>query len=384
MTAMVGPRMISSDSHVVEPPDLWTRRIDRAFAGRAPRVVAEEDADYWVVDGVKTNSFSGGAQTGQRFDDPKSLKTAARFADVREGAYDAAAHLAENEQDGVYGSVLYPTEGLLLYTVPDSQLLDACCRAYNDWLAEMVSFSPARLKGIAMLNVDDVEEAVRELERAQQLGLSGAMISVDPGPEIPYRESRYEPLWEAAESLQMPLSLHVGTNRGTLYKFGSFRGVAPSALATVDCFVRLAIGDIILSGVFERHPGLKVGIVEHELAWLPFFIDRLDYTYTQRAHRPGWYRFASDRLPSDFFRQNVFVSFQEDALGVQHRDLIGVETLMWGSDYPHTESTFPRSRQIVDEMLADVPDNERRMILYENVASLYGFDMARQEVGATP
>jgi predicted TIM-barrel fold metal-dependent hydrolase len=137
----------------------------------------------------------------------------------------------------------------------------------------------------------------------------------------------------------------------------------------------MSLAQIILTGVFERHPRLRVGSAEHELSWAPHFLDRLDYTYTQRAPRESWHRFKGDALPSDFFHRNVFLSFQEDHLGVRDRWIIGVQQLMWGSDYPHTESTFPRSRKILERILDGVPEGERREITSENVARLYHFDL---------
>ena len=125
MTTMEGcvmtiAKLLSSDSHIVEPPDLWLERIAAKFRDRAPRVVQEDDGDWWIVDGHRTNSFQGGTQAGKRFENQAALRPAGRFADVRPGAYVPDAHIADNEMDGVYGSVLYPTEGLQLFSVPDS------------------------------------------------------------------------------------------------------------------------------------------------------------------------------------------------------------------------------------------------------------------------
>lgn len=138
--------ILSSDSHVVEPPDTWKGRLPAKFRDRAPRVVSDDDGDWWFVDGVRTNSFQGGAQTGKRFDRPDELRPAGRFADVRPGAYDPKAFLADNDLDGVWGSVLYPTEGLSLYQVPDGELLTAIFAGYNDWLAEFSRYEPRRLR----------------------------------------------------------------------------------------------------------------------------------------------------------------------------------------------------------------------------------------------
>ena len=146
-----------------------------------------------------------------------------------------------------------------------------------------------------------------------------------------------------------------------------------SHLVNQDYWTRMCLSDIILSGVLERHPKLKVGAVESELGWAPHFLGRLDYAYTQRPTTPTRtsHRFNSEAIPSDFFRDNVFLSFQEDALGIQLRELIGVDNLTWGSDYPHQESTFPRSREILEEILAECTEPEKAKIAGENAARIY-------------
>jgi len=369
-------KLISSDSHIVEPPDVWAERIDRTYRDRAPRVVAEHDGDWWMVDGVRTNSFQGGAQAGKRFENQDLLRPAARFSEVRRGAYDPDEFLKENESDGVYGSVIYPTEGLQLFRVPDTGLLSAIFRGYNDWLGEFCLADPRRLKGIALINVEDVAGAVRELERARKVGLAGAMITVSPPEDRSYDHPQYEPFWAAAQDLDAPLALHIDTNRPAPgVPEENNRNKRPSGLANADHWVRMSLGHVILTGVFERYPRLRIGSAEHELSWAPHFIDRLDYTYTQRARRDSWHRFKGDALPSHFFHRNVFLSFQEDGLGIRDREIIGVDALMWGSDYPHTESTFPQSRPILDRILDGVPDAERRKITSTNAATLYGFDL---------
>ena len=371
--------MISSDSHIIEPPDLWTGRVPEHLADRAPRVVVEDDGEWWYIDGRKTMSHLG-IQTGARFEgDPDKLVTSATFDQVRPAAYDPRAYLEENETDGVWGSVIYPSEGLVMFSVPNTEVVSASMKAYNDWLAEFCSEDPVRLKGLAMVNVDDIDDAVGEFTRVREIGLSGVLITVKPPAWAPFHSPAYDPLWACAQDLDLPISLHTATDRGdprggdaafTL----DIKSVPPSVFINKDYQVRQALADLILTGVLERFPRLRVGSVEHELAWIPFFLDQMNYTYTDRPRRGEWYRFREDGvLPSDFWHRNCFASFQEDGNGVRMRDVIGVETLMWGSDYPHTESTFPRSKAIVEEILADVPDDERRAIVCDNAARLYGF-----------
>jgi len=134
--------------------------------------------------------------------------------------------------------------------------------------------------------------------------------------------------------------------------------------------------DMIFSGVFERYPRLMLAIVEFELSWAPNILASMDYTYRER-HEEAIYRFKGDMRPSDIFHSNVVLSFQEDAIGIRLRDVIGVDNMMWGSDYPHSESTFPRSRKILAEILAGVPDDEQAKIVGGNTARVYRFDVAR-------
>ena len=208
-----------------------------------------------------------------------------------------------------------------------------------------------------MLNVDEVEVGIKELERCAKLGFSGGMIPVQPLPGKTYNMPEYEPLWATAQDLGMPLSLHVGTLRtGPSLDF-DFNNTtfSQSESCNRDHFVKLSLGHMIYTGVFERYPKLQVGSVEFELGWAAHFIEQLDYTYTQRPQKPQWHRYKEDMLPSDYFHRNVYVSFQGDATGVRLRDIIGVDNLMWGSDYPHPESTFPRSREFLRRFWRTAP-----------------------------
>lgn len=373
--------LLSSDSHVVEPPDLWAGRGGN-LEDRLPRVERFEDGDFWVVDGYRTMSFLG-IQTGERFDaDPDVLRTSGTFDQVRPAAYEPTRYLEENEEDGVWGSVLYPSQGLVLYAVPVSDVVTAAMVTYNDWLADFCSEDPGRLKGIAMLNVDDVDHAVAELERCRARGLAGALIPVTPPAWQPYRDAVFDRLWAAAQDLEMPLSLHVGTDRADP-KAGSaafrldIKHVPPSYFVNSDFQVRQSLAELIFAGVFERFPRLRVGSVEHELGWIPFFLDRLDYTYTERPRRgPEWKRFSDPAVrPSDFFRQSVFASFQEDQVALRMLDVIGEGTATWGSDYPHTESTFPRSRMVVSDLTSGIDPAAASSIQAGTCARLYGFTL---------
>ena len=372
---MASYRLLSADSHVFEPPDLWTNRVEPRLRNRAPRIVPEEDGDWWYCDGHKMVSAASGAQAGRRFEEPGKLTFADRFENVRRGGYIPKEYIEDMDIDDVDGAVLYPTAGLFLYAVRDSEIVTASARTYNDWLAEFCQSYPNRLKGIALLNIDSVQAAVKELERCVKMGLSGALIPVYPPEDRSYDSPEYEPLWAAAQDLEMPLSLHVATIRpGPGQEISPRTFQAPAFLINVDHWVRMSLARIIISGVFDRYPKLRLGSVEHELSWAAHLLERMDYRYTQSAKGDLWYQFKEEMLPSDYFRRNSFLSFQDDALGIRMRDVIGVDTLLWGSDYPHQESTFPRSRQIVEEILAGCTEEEKAKIARENTARIYHFN----------
>ena len=376
---MARSRVISADSHVFELPDLYVENAEAKFKDRAPHVVRLDGADWWICDGHKMLSLAGGAQVGLRFEDPEKLSFTETYEHVQAGGYDPDEHVKDMDIDGIDISILYPSVALVLYAVPDSELLTAMFRIYNDWLAEFCGAHPKQLKGIAMLNTDDVQAAVDELERCANRGFVGAMIPVSPPDEKPYDLPEYDLLWAAAQDLQMPLSLHTATNRPSPgMALSDIDDVSPDFVCNMDHWVRNSLAQIIYSGAFQRFPKLSVGSAEHELSWAPHFLDRLDYTYTQRAHdvfQSGyWDRYTGEMLPSDYFHSNVFVGFQEDGVGIRLRDSIGVDSLQWGNDYPHQESTFPKSQEFLQELLADCTEEQKTKITGGNAARVYHLD----------
>ncbi len=376
--------IISSDDHTIEPPELWRERIDSPFKDRAPHLVSEDDADWWYADGYKMISVEAGVQVGEGLHTPERVTRRARWDDVRKGGFMPDDRIKEMDLDGVYGQVLYPTTGLRFFNLPDGKLLSAIFRAYNDWAAEFCNAQPSRLKGIAMVNVDDIPEGIEELERCRRMGLVGAMISVHPAEELSYERPLYDPFWAAAQDLDMPLSLHTGTSRVIPHSTSPFRDVSGirTALLTFtqrvvhrSGWVEESLTNMIFAGVLERYPRLKVGSVEHDVGWAPHWVWTMDKFYHVFSGAFGWKRLKAGALPSDYVKSNMFFSCQDDRLGVEHRDSIGVDTLLWGSDYPHQDSTFPNSRQVLDDVLAGVPEDERAKIAGSSTAKLYGFEV---------
>lgn len=412
--------VISADSHILEPPGTWVDRVAAKYKDQVPQLRHLDTHDEWVMGDVSMGGLgsainqagpimqqhTGKEHARMEAKDWEALeKKILRWEQVRPGGYIPEEFLRDQEIDGVYSSVIYTSRCLGMFRQRNSPLLREIFRAYNDWIGEFCSYSPNRLKGIGLILLDDIEESIKELQRCADMKLGGIQIPTYPEPHRPYFLPEYEPFWEAAEALGMPMGMHIQSWRaqpalGTVGpaiagfidgasadidpNLTAFIGDAPKELvmqrppvdrfATTDYWVRRSVGDMIFSKVFERHPGLTVVCVEYDTGFVPYHLSRMDHTYLNFPAGAET-RFKDDRLPSDFWHQNVKLTFQDDPLGMQRlRDLIGVETLMWGSDYPHRESTFPYSLQAIEKTFQGVPDHEKTMIVGGNAAKLYKID----------
>ena len=254
-------KLISADSHVLEPPDLWEKRIYPKFRDRAPRLIREGNVDRWYVDqDMPAGSVGAPSQAGMRYENPEAMTIEADFEDVRPGAYDPHARLKDLEVDGVVGEVCIPTVATRFYSIPiESDLLFACFRAMNDWMAEFSKPYPNILKGIGIISLDDVQDGVKEFERCAKLGLAGVMIPTFQGEERHYYLPEYEPLWATAQEIGIPIVMHVNSQRSaprvgfTPFATNAFSEIATGArMSALDYWVRLAVGDMIFGGVFER------------------------------------------------------------------------------------------------------------------------------------
>jgi len=360
--------LASADSHVVEPPDLWTSRLGARFGARTPRVEHGGEGQpqaFFLCEDVPAfgiGAFSAADVESQEL--PAHFRTG--YEKVRPGGYDPVARLRDQERDGIGAEVIYPSLGLQLFRIRDPELQAATFVAYNDWLAEYCAAAPQRLAGVAMIPLHDVSAGVRELERAAGLGLRGGMIWLAAPDDRPYLDAIYEPLWDAAGAARMPLSLHLGTAAAPL---AGTAGLMPIQYMLTHLGIQKSIAQMIFGGVFERHPGLRIVSVENDIGWIPHYLARLDHAGKKYG------AFCSTALrskPSEYFRRHVRATFQEDRLGIELRERLGVETLLWASDYPHSDSTWPHSRSVVERDFAGVPQDEVRRMVFENAVELYG------------
>ena len=349
MTNAAHPLVISADSHVLEPPDLWVERLPAALRATAPRFPAH--------------------------------RMGAGFMH-HPGGHDPNARLAEMATDGVHAEVLYPTLGLSLFGLDDAALQEACFRVYNDWMIDFCSVAPDRLVGVAAIAAYDIDHAVAELERCRKAGLRGAMVWQSPHESLPFSSRHYDRLWAAAQDQRMPVSLHILTGHGNSKELLAAIGTGNNIeryrravnLKLLD--VANAVFDLIFYGALDRHPRLQVVTVENEVGWMPFLFQHWDYYCDKfRESNPAPLR----RYPGEYLKGQVFGTFFNDRVGGRSLAWWGEEACMWSNDFPHPNSTWPNSRRVIAEHLGHLPPATLERVLSGNAAALYGLDRERIE-----
>jgi predicted TIM-barrel fold metal-dependent hydrolase len=358
--------VIDADSHINNPPHAW-KTLPQRYRDRAPRLVDMGGYDGWSIEGraptpLTPLSFAAGKK-------PEELANRRiRFADQPRGCWDPEARLRDLDIDGIDAQVLY---GDGTGTTQDPELRTALVVAYNDFLGEFVSVAPERFIGLGVVPMDDPSTAVREIERARTLGLRGLFLGLD-GADFPVTAPRYDALWAAAAAAELPVSIHIGAGAGMKRSLVQATDVPPG---TLEAFITLApmtvahtVGMLIFGGVFERHPALRVVIAEGGIGWLAYYMERADAVYKKQRY---WAQSTLREPPSAYFRQLMF-TFEEDLAGMRTYDVIGPEKIMWASDFPHSDTTYPHSRRAIEEHFGGLPREHREAMVCANAARLYG------------
>jgi len=365
-------KLVSGDSHVVEPHDLWTKRIDKRFRDQAPYLEVREEGDVLICPGSAAGDVItlGMMATKAKYDDPLLTfgNDHGRWEQIVEGGYNPDERIKTMDREGIEAQMTYCSVGLVMYQFPDREYRYAAFRAFNDWLAqEYCAASPNRLFGVAMLPTDDVERDVKELERCAKMGLRGAMIAVSLDKGESYNDPKFERLWAAAADLQMPLSLHVGASEEHFYytgnKFTDFSLCYTPVMYTV-------VG-MIFEGVLDRHPGMKILSVENDAAWAVGCLERMDNRWRMDQKWAGSHGLISGRKPSEIFHDQVGISFMFDRSAILCRDIIGKTNLMYGDDYPHHDGTWPLTAETLERQLEGVPLEDQVRIGRTNTIDFY-------------
>jgi len=357
-------RLYSCDDHLDLwnlPRDLWEGRLPARLRERGPHVVEQGGNAWWTCDGSVLGPF------GMQMMKDYSAIARAGIEDDGVRAATAPLRLADMDRDGIHASVIY---GPNLFGLPiaDPELHAAVLAGYNDWASDFNRHDPGRLSVLPVLPAHAPAAAIAELGRVARAGHRGVIISPF---EFRCSDREWEPFWDAAEETGLPVSFHIG--RGTSqvrvaprsWELAAFSAVGPMQLDE-------PLAMMIYSGVLERHPRLRLVLAESGIGWLPYFLMRMDLEWRNLRDKIDY---APAIPPSELFRRQVFATFEEEALGAELIPLLGADSCMWASDYPHTDSTFPNSRQAIEDSLGTLSDSDVRKITATNCAELYGFPL---------
>ena len=371
-------RVVSTDDHITEPPGIFDGRLPKKFADRVPKAIEDEEGSAWILDGQPVRMSGLANAAGEKVEEfsPKG-KT---YKDMRPGVYDPKERLLDMDLDGIDAQVCFPTlpggaNGTLI-ELADKEYAAALTSAYNDWLVdEWCAPDPERLLGLGILPLWDLNASADEVRRIAERGLKGVTLPSAPASYAgvaPFPDPAWDPVWEALSETGLPAEIHIATGKKDLGMLN------PGAGSPAAVFVHLApasnmtvVSTLLFSDILIRYPNLRFVSAESGIGWLPYFLERADYTY--RKHR-FWTGVESGIPPSELFRQSILVNYISDKAGVELRHMIGIDNIMIGTDYPHTDTSWPDTQRVIKEQMGDIPDDERHKICAGNAVRIFHLD----------
>ncbi len=381
-------RVISADSHLEVDPARWVHRVPEKYRERAPRRIrTETGGDAIVIEGAGVREVPSDLYGGKGRDRWRPFGQ--RYEDTP-GTGPAEQRVWEIEQDGIDAEVLYPAQASgpnFWRNVKDDAPYKAIIRAYNDWLMEeYCSVDPDRLIGLAIIPMTNVDDAVAEMKHAKDLGYKGVLLSAFPNNK-PYPTPEDDKFWAASLDLQMPVTVHIELNRQ-----GPRSGpMMPKQLKELEAgsivdypgqvsrFYRaggLNAVQWILDGTFDRFPDLKIYFAETHCGWIPIFYHMSNLRYKRHhwwAEEMLGYK-PLKMLPSEYMKEHCYWGFLDDPIGVEMRHHIGVNRMMWATDFPHQESEWPHSTQVIDQIMSGVPEDEKYAMIAGNCIEFFHLD----------
>ena len=372
---------ISADCHldlIWLPPDLFKSEAPQQLKERMPYVADGLDGSRWVANNGAVFGLAGGVgASGTKYQPGKQLRvdvmaSTGLYEDGKKGIRrpgDPHLRVKEMDRDGVDAEVIY---GILAAAakLKDIEASNEMLRIYNTWMADFCRRYPDRHIGLANLPYGDIDAAVAEVHRAAKLGFKGLELSCSWEME-PMWHPCWEPLWQAVSEVQLPLHFHTFPTTppraremasGQVRRAAMFTGVSAFQMGLIHI-----IAGMMGAGVFERYPRLRVSFGESGIGWIPYVLDRMDFEFEDQYHD-----LPLKLKPSEYWRRQCKATFQYDRVGTKLIDEMGVETLMWGSDYPHPDGVWPESAKYISEQFKHLPDDVTRKMTCENAGKFYG------------
>jgi predicted TIM-barrel fold metal-dependent hydrolase len=368
--------LISVDDHVVEPPDMFDGRIASRYAEVAPRLVRKDDGtDVWMYDGKEIPNIGLNAVAGRPLEEYGMEPTS--FDEIREGCFDVHERVRDMNVNGVLASMCFSSFpnlcGQLFARSSDRDAALPILQAYNDWHVDSWCGSyPGRFIPLGLVPIWDPHLMAAEVHRLAAKGCHAVSFSENPARlRLPsFHSDHWDPFWAACVDEGTIVCLHIGSSSSL---------VITAEDAPIDVLISLqpmnivqAAADLLWSPVLRKFRDLKVALSEGGIGWIPYFFDRVDWIYT-RHHRWTGQDFG-DQLPSQFFRERFVTCFIDDPSGIPNRHRVGIDTITWECDYPHSDTTWPTSPEYLMKSLDGVPDDEIDKITHGNAARHFRFD----------
>jgi predicted TIM-barrel fold metal-dependent hydrolase len=373
---------ISADEHVQEHPDVWLKRLSRSKWGeRIPHVEKNSSgSEHWVVDGREI-TFDGVADCGAAM--PDRTKNPQRWSDVPISVWDPKARLEVLDAAGIERAVLYPTlagvGGETFGRIEDAELELACVQAYNDWLLEEWAGVSNRFIPQCLVPLFPIDATIEEIRRCVKNGHRGVIYPSVPMElrNVPHiNESVYDPLWSTCQELGVPICFHAGASAAI--QIPAFDGYSPTLAGALQAITRPAssvsvLVNLLISKILMRFPGLKVVLAESGLGWGAYLLEYTDFQSTGDQLPKNGY----DLMPSELFRRQCYLVGWYDRASLRVRRYVGVDNILWSSQFPLATSTWPDTQQALNKSFDGVDESDRNKILWENAAKLYKIEMIR-------
>jgi predicted TIM-barrel fold metal-dependent hydrolase len=375
-------KLISADDHMIEPRHLWVYRVPARYKDSCPRIVEVDGREAWLYEGELTYIPMGSCRALPGFNEagyPPAPGTA-RYDEIRPGCYDPVERLADMDIDGVWGQLCFPNyarfAGHRFYlNVKDPELALACLKTYNDYLLdEWCATDPSRLYGAAILPLNDIDLAVAELKRVIGKGAKAIAFSENPTvlglPSV--HTDHWDPLWAIAQEARIPVCTHIGSSSRLVTTSAD---APPTVLVTlIGLNSMMACADWLLSGTLERFPQLKLILSEGGAGWIPYILERADKAFHDKRIQPnaeiGQTSKGGTVPPSQLFAEHVYVCLVDEHFALRSLADIPVDNLLFEGDYPHGDGLWPDNRKYLENVLADVPDDDAAKIAETNLRGL--------------
>jgi predicted TIM-barrel fold metal-dependent hydrolase len=383
--ALEGLRVIDADTHLTEVHDLWTSRAPAKFKDRVPHVVEIDGRPMWVVDGAELGFAGGGGVIDREGNKGRALEALYEWTQdrIHLGAFDPKARIEVMDDSGIWAQVCFPNSiGLggqgISDVVKDPELRLLCVQIYNDAMAQIQEESNLRLLPMPVLPAWDIAASVIEAERVAGLGLRGVNLTSDTqdlgAPDLASLE--WDPLWDVCADLHLPVHFHIGASLTTMTYFGTYPWESQNddtklAIGGTLLFIGNArvVTNIILSGMLERHPTMKMVSVESGVGWIPFILEALDYEMSENAPKE---LDKLSMLPSEYFKRQLYATFWFEKNNVPALIAsVGEDNVLFETDFPHPTCLYPKPLETVADKMSTLTPEVQRKVLGENAAKLY-------------